>query len=136
MGGRKNNHQVKNRNWKQKGRKMENAGQFGTLSTTTSTPTRPGNRRPSSYFAGICTPMVMKKKPKKTTVQQSPMIDLEYEDISNVPLPPLEEGEISSTSHSTSVLIVGEGPMTNRTVVQEEQSIVIVQEVNGRRRPP
>ena len=48
-------------------------------------------------------------------VQQSPMIDLEYEDISNVPLPPLEEGEISTTSTSTSVLIVGEGPMTNRT---------------------
>jgi len=115
---------------------MESADQFGTISTTTSTPTRSGNRRPSSYFAGICTPMVMKKKPKKTTVQQSPMIDLEYEDISNVPLPPLEEGEISSTSTDhLSVLIVGEGPMTNRTV-QEEQSIVIVQEVNGRRRPP
>ena len=49
-------------------------------------------------------------------VQQSPMIDLEYEDISNVPLPPLEEGEISSTSTDhLSVLIVGEGPMTNRT---------------------
>ena len=46
---------------------MESANQFGTISTTTSTPTRSGNRRPSSYFAGICTPMVMKKKPKKTT---------------------------------------------------------------------
>lgn len=89
--------------------------------------------------------MVMKKKPKRATVQQSPIVDLEYEDISNVPLPPnitMEEGEITTVANENlSVLFVGEvqSPVANRLVVPEppeDQSIVIVQEVNRCRYPP
>jgi len=128
-----------------KGPKMEGPGPSGTKTTTTSTPARSGNRRPSSYFGGVCTPMVMKKKPKRAAVQQSPIVDLEYEDISNVPLPPnitMEEGEITIVANENlSVLVVGEvqSPVANRLVVPEppeDQSIVIVQEVNRCRNPP
>merc|ERR1712083_575006 len=147
FGGRKiNQRQIKGQKRKsKKGQKMNSPGPSGTQSTSTSTPARSWNRRPSAYFSGICTPMVMKKTPKKTRVPPSPVVDITYEEISEVPLPPnitvetVEEGEITTTSSDNlSVLFVGQvqSPIANRTVVSEEQSIVVVQEINARRNPP
>merc|ERR1719219_3176174 len=102
---------------------MDSPGPSGTQSTSTSTPVRSWNRRPSDYFSGICTPMVMKKTPKKTRVPPTPVVDITYEEISEVPLPPnitVEEGEITNTSsENLSVLFVGQvqSPIANRTVI-------------------
>ena len=80
--------------------------------------------------------------PRVHEIPPTPVVDIAYEEISEVPLPPnitVEEGEITTaSSNNLSVLFVGQvqSPIANRTVVSEEQSIVVVEEINARRSTP